>query len=184
MARVRSFKPISAPDAEVLILGSMPGVKSLQAGRYYAHPQNAFWRIVTELLRLPAVSSYEERVRALKSARIAVWDVLKSCEREGSLDASIEDGTLIANDFRRFFRSHPGIREVFFNGAKAEACFRRHVLSGLQEGAMQHREGGVSSMRFTRLPSTSPAHAGMPYARKRDAWRAILSPRGRSARLT
>lgn len=175
MARVKSFKPISAPDAEVLILGSMPGVKSLEAGRYYAHPQNAFWRIVTELLGLPAVSSYEERVRALKAARIAVWDVLKSCEREGSLDSAIEEGTLIANDFRRFFREHPAIRQVFFNGAKAEACFKRHVEQG---------KGGFSSMRYVRLPSTSPAHAGMPYAAKRKAWRAILHSNSRRSQLT
>jgi TDG/mug DNA glycosylase family protein len=184
VARVRSFKPIECPDAEVLILGSMPGVRSLQARQYYAHPQNAFWRIIAELLGLPAVSSYEERVRALQAARIAVWDVLKSCEREGSLDASIEDGTLIANDFRRFFREHPGIRQVFFNGAKAEACFRRHVLAGLGREKPQQGKWAVSSMRYTRLPSTSPAHAGMPYARKRDAWRAIQPTRRRPARLT
>ena len=164
MARIHSFEPIEDRNAEVLILGSMPGTRSLTAGEYYAHPHNVFWRILSELLHFDAASSYEARVRALKSARIALWDVLHSCVRRGSLDAMIENGTQSANDFRRFFGGHSKIRDVFFNGAKAEACYRRHVL----------REIGPGTIGYARLPSTSPANASMSFAHKLRAWRAIL----------
>lgn len=150
----------------MLILGSMPSRASLAAGRYYAHPQNAFWPIMGALLGFDPRAPYARRARALKAARIALWDVLRSCAREGSLDASIEAET--ANDFGRFFRAHPRVTHVFFNGAKAEASFRRHVLRGI--GAALH---------FRRLPSTSPAHAGLPRARKLAAWRAILGAEGK-----
>src|SRR5512147_1506757 len=129
LRRIRSFAPIAAPDARVLVLGSMPGRASLDAGQYYAHPRNAFWRIASDLLRFDPGASYAVRKKALTSARIALWDVLHSCVREGSLDARIEEEA--ANDFDRFFRSHPAISHVFFNGAKAEASFRRHVLAGI-----------------------------------------------------
>ena len=164
MARIHSFEPIGDRNAEVLILGSMPGTRSLTAGQYYAHPHNVFWRILSELLHFDAASSYEARVRALKSARIALWDVLHSCVRAGSLDAMIENDTQTANDFRRFFGGHRKIRRVFFNGAKAEACYRRHVL----------REIGPGTISYSRLPSTSPANASMSFAHKLRAWRAIL----------
>lgn len=166
MAHIYSFAPIADRNAKILILGSMPGCASLVAGQYYAHAQNAFWRIISELLQFDPASPYEIRVRALKSARIALWDVLQSCKREGSLDSMIEADTQTANDFRTFFRAHSQITHVFFNGAKAEACFRRHVL----------REIDDRSTRYTRLPSTSPANASLSYARKLEAWRAIPLP--------
>jgi len=164
--RIQSFLPIAAKDARILILGSMPGRRSLEARQYYAHRQNAFWRILGALLGFDPSSPYAARIRALKRARIALWDVLHSCEREGSLDASIE--AEIANDFERFFRAHPRLGRVYFNGAKAEASFRRHVRPGLGRAL----RGRV--LRFARLPSTSPAHASLPFARKLAAWRAIL----------
>jgi hypoxanthine-DNA glycosylase len=167
MPRVRSFRPIEDGKAEILVLGSMPGRASLAAGQYYAHPQNAFWRIASELLRFDRASPYKERVRALRTARIALWDVLHSCTREGSLDAKIENDTQVVNDFREFFRTHKKIRHVFFNGAKAEATFRRHVLPRIDGG----------SLRYRRLPSTSPANASVSLARKLRAWRALLNLR-------
>ena len=170
MARIHSFEPIADGNAEVLILGSMPGTRSLTAGEYYAHPHNVFWRILSELLHFDAASSYEARVRALKSARIALWDVLHSCVRRGSLDAMIENDTQTANDFRRFFGGHRKIRRVFFNGAKAEACYRRHVLPEIGPGT-------PGTMGYARLPSTSPANASMSFAHKLRAWRAILGTR-------
>ena len=166
MAHIYSFAPIADRNAEILILGSMPGRASLAAGQYYAHAQNAFWRIISELLQFDPASPYEARVQALKSARIALWDVLRSCRREGSLDSMIEADAQTANDFRTFFHAHPQIMHVFFNGAKAEACFRQHVL----------REIGDRAPRYTRLPSTSPAHASLSFARKLEAWRAIPLP--------
>ncbi len=166
VAYIYSFAPIADKNAEILILGSMPGRASLAAGQYYAHAQNAFWRIISELLQLDPTSPYEVRVQALNSARIALWDVLQSCRREGSLDSMIEADTQTANDFCTFFRAHPQITHVFFNGAKAEACFRQHVL----------REIGSRVLRYTRLPSTSPANASLSYARKLEAWRTIPLP--------
>lgn len=159
--RIRSFAPIAGRNARVLILGSMPGRASLEAGRYYAHPQNAFWRIASELLRIDPEASYAARVQALKSARIAVWDVLHSCVRQGSLDTRIEQE--VANDFDAFFRTHRAITHVFFNGAKAEASYRHHALAGT--GA---------ALYYARLPSSSPAYASVPFRRKLAAWRAIL----------
>lgn len=160
--RIRSFPPIAARDARVLILGSMPGRRSLEARQYYAHRQNAFWRILGALLGFDPAAPYAARSRALKSARIALWDVLHSCVREGSLDTMIE--AEVANDFRAFFRTHRAVTHVFFNGAKAEASYRRLV------------QGAIGSpLRYRRLPSTSPAHAALPFARKLAAWRAILS---------
>jgi double-stranded uracil-DNA glycosylase len=160
-ARVRSFAPIAGRGARILILGSMPGVASLLAKQYYAHSQNNFWPIMGELLGFDPSAPYLRREQALRTAHIAVWDVLRSCVREGSLDARIE--AEIANDFDAFFRTHRGITHVFFNGAKAEASFKRAVLPEMKVG-----------LRFSRLPSTSPAHASLPYRRKLAAWRAIL----------
>jgi TDG/mug DNA glycosylase family protein len=164
--RIRSFDPVADRKATVLILGSMPGRASLAAGQYYAHRQNAFWRIVCRLLAIDPASPYQARVRALRASRIALWDVLHSCVRPGSLDSRIERET--ANDFAAFFRRHPDIAQVFFNGAKAEACFRRQVLPRVGRTL---RDRVIS---FSRLPSTSPAHASLPFDRKLEAWRAIL----------
>lgn len=163
MTRIHSFEPIADENAELLILGSMPGRASLAAGQYYAHGQNAFWRIICHLLQLDIASPYEARTQALKSARIALWDVLHSCRREGSLDAMIERDTQIANDFKTFFQTHNKITHVFFNGAKAEEYFLRHVLKNINN----------NSISFTRLPSTSPANASMSFEQKLSAWRAV-----------
>lgn len=159
---LRSFAPLAAADAEVLILGSMPGQRSLEMHQYYAHPHNVFWHILGELAGAPPQLPYAERLAALKAARIALWDVLYSCEREGSLDSAICKET--ANDFAAFFVRHPRIARVYFNGAKAEQSFHKFVL-GKQK---------LPPLEFARLPSTSPAHAGMSYADKLEAWREIV----------
>lgn len=164
--RIQSFQPVVGKDPRILILGSMPGQASLAAGQYYAHRQNSFWRIMAQLLQIAHDASYEKRIESIKNARIAVWDVLHSCVREGSLDARIEADTQITNDFRSFFRAHRQISHVFFNGAKAETCFRQHVLPQLDD----------IPLVFLRLPSTSPANAASTYAEKLDKWRAILPP--------
>jgi len=164
MARIHSFDPIEDKNAEILILGSMPGRASLAANQYYAHTQNSFWRIISELLQFDHTAAYDVRTQALKSARIALWDVLQSCTREGSLDTMIERDTLIANDFRTFFSTHNRITHVFFNGAKAEDFFKRHVLQNIDS----------NSISCLRLPSTSPANAAMSFEKKLCAWRIIL----------
>jgi len=159
---VRSFAPIAAPDARILILGSMPGIASLEAGQYYAHPRNAFWPIMGALFRAGPDLPYTERVACLKARGVAVWDVLQACEREGSLDANIRSE--VPNDFASFFKAHPGLRTVGLNGGKAAASFRKHAARHLPAGATLHT-----------LPSTSPAHAARSFEAKCEIWRAALA---------
>lgn len=165
-AHVQSFAPIENTKARVLILGSMPGKASLAAGQYYAHAQNLFWRILGEVTGAGPALPYETRARALKSRGIALWDVLESCAREGSLDSAIDDATISANDFASFYRAHPRIAHVFFNGAKAEACYRKHVLPLLADG--------LGPPSYHRLPSTSPANASMLRAHRQRVWKQAL----------
>jgi hypoxanthine-DNA glycosylase len=167
MPHVQSFAPIANAGARVLILGSMPGQASLAAGQYYAHPQNLFWRILEDVIGAGPALSYAARTRALKSRGIALWDVLESCAREGSLDSAIDDSTLRVNDFAAFYRTHPRIAHVFFNGAKAAACYRKWVLPSLN--------GDLGTLDSERLPSTSPANASMPRAHKQRAWKQALA---------
>jgi hypoxanthine-DNA glycosylase len=161
VSRIESFPPIVSAASQVLILGSMPGEASLRAGQYYAHPRNAFWRIMGALFGAGPSLPYRERVARLESVGIAVWDTLKACVRLGSLDSSIS--AEVANDFPGFFATYPRITHIYFNGSKAESVFRRHVLPALP--TTQHV--------FTRLPSTSPAHAAMPFDEKMQAWSVV-----------
>jgi double-stranded uracil-DNA glycosylase len=160
---VRSFAPIAAPDAKILILGSMPGTASLEAGQYYAHPRNAFWPIMGALFGVGPNLPYTERVARLKTRGVAVWDVLQACEREGSLDSNIRSEA--PNDFAAFFAAHPDLRTVALNGGKAAASFRKHAARHLPERTALHT-----------LPSTSPAHAARSFAAKCEIWRAALRP--------
>ena len=162
---ILSFPPIAEPQARVLILGTMPGKESLRAVQYYAHPRNAFWKIMGDLVGAGHDLAYDARVHKLNAAKIAVWDVLASCTRESSLDSDIEVDTMIVNDFDAFYRAHPAITEVFFNGAIAEKFYRLHV-----QPHHQHR-----ALNYLRLPSTSPAYAGMRYAQKLEAWSAVVN---------
>lgn len=166
LSRVHGFGPLSSAHARVLVLGSMPGVRSLQAQQYYAHPRNAFWPIAAQVLGFDAQADYASRCAALLAGGIALWDVLRACERVGSLDADIRGDSIVPNDFRRFFEAHPGIECVCFNGAKAGALYRRHVLPGLRL---------AREPQYCDLPSTSPAHAAMSRAQKLQAWSAALS---------
>lgn len=143
----------------------MPGVASLQAGEYYAHPRNAFWSIIESLLGIPRSTPYSERSRALTDAGIAVWDVLKACRRSGSLDSAIEKDSIVPNNFRHFLAMNPGISRICFNGHAARQLFERHALPTLAENQQL-------IPRFT-LPSTSPANAGVSLAAKTKAWRPI-----------
>jgi len=156
------FPPIVGEATRILILGSLPGQQSLQAAQYYAHPQNAFWRIMADVFDI--TGSYEERCEGLRRAGIAVWDVLASSVRPGSLDADIEMPSARANDFDAFFAAYPAIARVCFNGRKAEQLFERMVMPQL--------EGG--ERRYVGLPSTSPAFAAMRYEQKLETWRSIL----------
>jgi len=167
MVFVHSFSPVEDQDAEKLILGSMPGKASLDAGQYYAHPRNLFWPIMGELIGAHFNLPYHERLRILKGNRIALWDVLFCCVRKSSMDAHIEKSSEIANDFESFFSNHPRISDVFFNGRKAERSFFRMVAPLLEP-----RE-----MNYHPLPSTSPANASLSYNYKLKAWQELLRSR-------
>jgi double-stranded uracil-DNA glycosylase len=162
--QAQSFPPIARETARVLILGTMPGGASLRAQQYYAHPRNQFWPILGALLGFDPASPYDARVAALRAADIALWDVLRSCIRPGSLDSAIEPRSTVPNDFAGFLAAHPQIRRICFNGAKAAALYARLVQPQLTGG----RE-----IRQLRLPSTSPAHAALPFAAKLQAWQVI-----------
>lgn len=154
---LKGLPPLAGGDARVLILGSFPSAASLRAGEYYAHPRNQFWPIVAELFGIVRGDDYARRCRRLTARGIAVWDVIARCRRAGSLDAAIWDAEV--NDFAEFYRRHPRIAAVFFNGAEAEKHYRRQV--------------DVAGPPGVRLPSTSPAHASMSLADKIDKWRAV-----------
>jgi double-stranded uracil-DNA glycosylase len=160
--RIVGFPPIAARNARVLVLGSMPSEASLAAGEYYAFRHNQFWRIAGEICGIECDAPYAQRAAALKRRRIALWDVVESCIRLGSLDSAIRDYTVRVNDFAAFLAAHPGIRRVCFNGRKAESAWRRHVLPTLP---------ATRKLEYRLLPSTSPAHAGMGYRSKLRVWR-------------
>jgi hypoxanthine-DNA glycosylase len=159
------FEPVADWDAEILILGSMPGRESLAAGQYYANRRNTFWKIMAELFGFDPNASYEHRLHGLKAARIALWDVLQSCTRVGSLDAKIDTESITVNDFQGFFHTHKKIRTVFFNGSKAESTYRRYVQPTVI----------TVPVSYVRLPSTSPAHAALSYEQKLQAWKTALN---------
>ncbi len=163
--RLHSFPPIANTRARVLVLGSMPSEASLAAGQYYAHPRNLFWRIAGEICGFDPATPYVRRKAALTKAGIALWDVVESCERRGSLDSSIVADSIRVNDFAAFLCKHSTIRRICFNGRKAESAWRRHVLDDLPS---------ERKLEYCLLPSTSPANAGMSYLRKLKVWRSAI----------
>lgn len=158
-----SFEPVFRKDARVLILGSMPGVASLAAGQYYAHPRNAFWPIMGALFAAGPELPYPVRLARLLDARIALWDVIGRCQRAGSLDSAIANDSIEANDLPGLFAACAGLTHVFFNGSAAEAAYRKHI------GPARKRQ----DLTLTRLPSTSPAHAALSLADKLAAWQTV-----------
>lgn len=157
------FPPVASLDARVLVLGSLPGRKSLSDQEYYAHPQNAFWPIMSEIFGVNG--NYCERCIRLTENKVALWDVLQASVRAGSMDADIRLDTATPNDFETFLRAHSRIEHIVFNGRKAEQLFHRLVTMARCE-----------HLRFTALPSTSPAYASMPFSGKLGAWKTALVP--------
>ncbi|HQT31763.1 MAG TPA: DNA-deoxyinosine glycosylase [Thiobacillus sp.] len=162
----KCFPPIADAHARVLILGSLPGQVSLQRQQYYAHPHNAFWKIMGRLFGAGPELVYAERTQRLIENGIALWDVCASAQRPGSLDAAIVHSSVVPNAFAAFIESHPDIGLICFNGGKAAELYRRQVLPGLPAAAQ--------AIRTATLPSTSPAHAAMPFEEKLTRWAALL----------
>jgi double-stranded uracil-DNA glycosylase len=169
---VNSFPPRSDARARVLILGSMPGVASLEAVQYYAHPRNAFWRIIESLLGIDHRLAYKDRLQNLIDKRVALWDVLQSCTRPGSLDADIRRASEVPNDFASFLADHPQLHTIFFNGRKAEQVFKSKALPDLlkRDSHLQSRMDGTALLA---LPSTSPAMASLNFAGKLERWKVV-----------
>lgn len=165
------FPPVADAAARVLILGSLPGRRSLEAAEYYAQPQNAFWPIMGRLCGATRSLPYDERLARLRASGIALWDVLAAGDRIGSLDSAIVSTTLVVNAFEAFFAGHPSIELVCFNGRKAEEVFRRRVAPALPPRALV----------FELLPSTSPAFASLTFEEKLARWSAALEPYLRAA---
>ena len=153
----KSFEPVFTPDARVLIVGSMPSVKSLADSEYYAHPRNAFWSMLFEIFGVAATRDYEMKKALIRDHGLALWDVAEICEREGSLDSNMRDITY--NDFSALFKQCPNIHTVLCNGGTAHALFIKSGYAG--------------ERRVIRMPSTSPAYT-MTYAKKLEAWKKAL----------
>jgi double-stranded uracil-DNA glycosylase len=149
---------------------------SLRERQYYAHPQNAFWRILGGILGFDPALPYHERVDSVQSAGVAIWDVLKACAREGSLDSAIDAATAVPNDFATFLAEHPQIRRICFNGAAAQALYMKHVRPRLTKDL---------NVEYLRLPSTSPANASLSFSRRlehgRQSCQGSSSPLRRTA---
>jgi hypoxanthine-DNA glycosylase len=149
--------PVVADDARVLILGSFPSERSLATGQYYANPGNRFWRLLGSVFGFDPEGSYEQRIDAVTQHGVALWDVVHSCRRIGSMDAKIDRKTLVVNDFGTLFTAHPGIERVFVNGLTAHQLFERHVDTALPT---------------VRLPSSSGA-LPMTFADRLARWREV-----------
>ena len=156
--RIFSYPPIADASARILVLGTMPSVESLRQGFYYAHPRNAFWRIMAEIFGENVPATVEEKKSLLLRNGIALWDTLRSCEREGSLDSAIQRPE--PNDIPALLAECPDIRKICFNGAASEMLFMRHI-------------GPVEGVELIRLPSTSPAYT-LAYAKKLAVWKAAI----------
>jgi double-stranded uracil-DNA glycosylase len=172
--RHRGFPPVITDRARILVLGSLPGAESLARQQYYAHPRNRFWPVVGRLFGIPLAAPYRERLEALTSAGVGVWDVLHRAARVGSLDASIDRTTEVPNDITGLLSRHPGITQVALNGRKAEAAFERWIVPGLSSGIL-------ARLTLHSLPSTSPANARFRLPDLLDAWGVLCEGRPDSA---
>jgi methylated-DNA-[protein]-cysteine S-methyltransferase len=160
MAFMHSFDPIIDDNSRVLILGSMPGKHSLEKGEYYAHPRNIFWTLIYSIFEAQPDRTYEEKKSFLKSRKIALWDVIKDCDRSGSSDSKIINP--IINDFEGLLARYPNIRYILFNGKKADSLFGKNV-----KNISKH------NVSLFTLPSSSPANASISLNAKLKSWSLI-----------
>ena len=158
MIRKSSFSPIVAPNSRVLILGSLPGEASLAASRYYAHPQNQFWRLIGAVIGRDIASlDYDARLAALIAAQIGLWDTVASALRTGSLDGALREVEQAA--LPALVSTLPALRAIGFNGATAAKIGRKAL--------------GKTALTLIDLPSSSPAHAVMSFAQKAEQWKSL-----------
>ena len=158
--RKTAFPPVVNHDSRILLLGTMPSEESLRIQQYYGHKSNQFWKILFTLFNKPFSLDYKERVALLIENRIALWDVLCSCEGEGSADSDIKAEE--ANDFTELFAQYPQIEHIFFTSKKAEEFYKKYI-------------GFRPDKIYTTLPSPSSANARMNLAQKTEEWKVILN---------
>ena len=164
MSEIESFNIAAGEAPSVLILGSIPGVASLQAVQYYAHPRNAFWLIVCDFYQLDAEAPYEQRLVGLNSKGVALWDVLHRARRKGSLDSAIEKASMEPNAIDRWLAQTPSVSRILLNGGTAAKEFGRYFKPLLSEPSLQ----------VIACPSTSPAYAAMRFEEKKRLWHEAL----------
>jgi hypoxanthine-DNA glycosylase len=155
-----SFAAFSGPDSEILILGSLPGDKSLELNQYYGHPRNRFWTILAAVFGEPVPTGYEEKIKFLARNKIAVWDVARTANRKGSLDSAMKNE--IPNDLDGFVRAHRNLKIIAFNGAKAAQLFGRHFKK-------------LPHLKYLPLPSSSPANT-IAFDAICNSWAALRDP--------
>jgi hypoxanthine-DNA glycosylase len=168
------FAPVSDERARVLILGSLPGQRSLQLRQYYGQPRNAFWAIMGRLFNAGPELPYAERTQRLVDSKVALWDVCAAAHRPGSLDSSISRASVVTNAFADFLGEHRRIGLICFNGSTAAALYSRIVLPDLPEA--------FRAIPMAALPSTSPAHASMSFDEKLSRW-SLVRDHARSRRV-
>lgn len=161
MSACKSFAPIADEDSRILILGSMPGIKSLEQQEYYAHPQNRFWRLLALLLQEDVPQDYSAKQALLHKHHLALWDTLGYCERDGSLDSNIKNEA--PNAVVELAGELPHLQAVVCNGGKAGAAFKKYFVKKMPE-----------QVRFFYLPSTSPANARLRLENLAEHWQVIL----------
>jgi len=167
-ASVESFPPQVGADCRVLVLGTVPSLRSLAMRQSYAHPHNLFWPFMGQLYDAGPERPYAERIARLQAAGVGIWDVLERCERPGSLDSSIVPGSEVANDIPALLRRYPTIRALALNGAKAHQVFLRRIAPAIEAPRL-------AELAILALPSTSPANASIPRETKLARWRALHS---------
>ncbi|MGK0398229.1 MAG: TDG/mug DNA glycosylase family protein [Gammaproteobacteria bacterium] len=164
MAKVHSIEPIIGRNPRIIILGSMPGIISINAIQYYANPRNLFWMVLADLFGIDINCSYESKVQQVQQLPIIIWDTLKSCHREGSLDSKILSTDLEANDIGALLKQFPTVQAIAFNGGASAKYFDRLVKPQLSKDL---------SVELFKMPSTSPANAGMKQQQKLEIWRKL-----------
>lgn len=183
---LHGFPLVMGSQPETLILGSMPSADSLRQQGYYAHKRNAFWGIVGAIFDFDADQSYEKRVAALKHNKIALWDVIRSCARQGSLDSAILKSSIVINDFDSLFENTDSIRKIICNGSMAYTLFLKQVMPCLVDSVELEKHKHTSdrcvvslnsdiTIEVLRLPSTSPANASISFVDKLNRWQVALS---------
>ncbi len=165
--KVASFPPQVGAGCKVLVLGTVPSLRSLEMRQSYAHPHNLFWPFMGVLYGAGPELPYAERIARLHAAGVGIWDVLKHCDRPGSLDSSILAASEVANDIPGLLDDYPTIRAIALNGGKAQQVFARRILPAIPAARRD-------AIEVLALPSTSPANASIPRDVKLDRWRALL----------